>query len=186
MGYRIPQGRIGLAGLALTAGILQPASAEVTASGTRLAVGDGQPRSYMTYGTLAAGELYAPIIGPLFRLGVTVDRQNDRIEIFLRNRSIAKWPVVTSREALSGDVKQPQVLVMGGNVYFPVRKLTDLAGLEIRTEGGDGTLRVAVKPAVAPTPRATVAAQSPTTPFLVVGVTLRGLTLVKTENTLGL
>src|SRR5688572_360788 len=126
---------LALAGLVLAAGILQPAYAEVTASGTRLAVGDGQPRSYMTYGTLAAGELYAPIIGPLFRLGVTIDRQGDQVEVFLRGRSVAKWPVVNTREALSGDVKKPQVLVMGGNVYFPVRKLSEISGLEVRPEG---------------------------------------------------
>src|SRR5687767_11610164 len=89
---------LALAGLVLAVGVLQPAYAEVTASGTRLAVGDGQPRSYMTYGTLAGGELYAPIIGPLFRLGVTFNRQDAQVEVFVRGKSAAKWPVVTSRD----------------------------------------------------------------------------------------
>jgi hypothetical protein len=177
MRNRTPIRLMGLAGLALAACILQPAFAEVTASGTRLAVGDGQPRSYMSYGTLAAGELYAPIIGPLFRLGVTFNRQDDQVEVFVRNKPVAKWPVVTTREALSGNVKQPQVLVMGGNVFFPVRKLSEVAGLEVRTEGTDGTLRVAAKPAGAPTPRTPVATVPSPTPAVGQIAILTGVTL---------
>ena len=172
-----PVSLIGSTALLLAAAILQPAHAEVTASGTRLAVGDGQARSYMTYGTLAAGELYAPIVGPLFRLGVTFDRQDSQIEVFVRGKSAAKWPVVNSREQLSGDVKKPQVLVMGGNVFFPVQKLSEIAGLEVRTEGQDGTLRLALKPAVAPATRTPVAIAPAPAPVAGEIATLTGVTL---------
>ncbi|MBM3457326.1 MAG: hypothetical protein FJX77_02155, partial [Armatimonadetes bacterium] len=70
---RIQSGQV----IALAVGILAlgactpPANATVPATGTRLAIGGGGPRFYMTYGHMRDAELYAPVTQELRRLGLS-------------------------------------------------------------------------------------------------------------------
>lgn len=111
-----------------------PAAAEVGASGTRLSVGGGPVRAYMTYGHAEDPELYAPITGELRRLQITFQERGEDYLVFHRGAKVAEWPVVRSREDVPETGEHPCVLVMGGNVFVPVRKLAELLTLDVRWE----------------------------------------------------
>jgi N-acetylmuramoyl-L-alanine amidase len=119
-----------LAALLAVLGLLsvpaRPARAEVPASGTRVAIGEGAPRFYMTYGHVEESELYAPISAPLQRLGVVLRRRGEDYEVLLDGRRRATWPIVTRRQAVPETGEHPCVLVMGGNVFVPVRAVSRL------------------------------------------------------------
>jgi N-acetylmuramoyl-L-alanine amidase len=105
--------------------------AEIGATGTRLSVGNGAPRFYMTYGYLDDVELYAPIIPELARVQVTFERRGEDYLVFHKGKPIAEWPVVRSRQALPETGEHPCILVLGGSVFVPVQKLAELCSLKL-------------------------------------------------------
>jgi N-acetylmuramoyl-L-alanine amidase len=107
------------------------AEASVEASGTRLSIAGGTPRFYMTYGHILDAELYAPIAPVLKRLGVSFERQGEDYIVTVNGvRHKESWPIVTSRETVP-DAGHPCVLELGGNVYVPVRRVSELADVEV-------------------------------------------------------
>jgi N-acetylmuramoyl-L-alanine amidase len=120
------------AAVVAAAGAIAPARADVGASGTRLSVGGGAPRFYMTYGHIEDVELYAPIIPELNRLGVSFQRRGNEYSIFHRGQVVATWPIVRSREEVPDTGEHPLLLVMGGNVFVPVRKLAEIVPIEVK------------------------------------------------------
>lgn len=141
--------RVALAALlslvAVTAAL--PARAEIDASGTRLSIAGSPARFYMTYGHPADPELYAPIMGQLRRAGVSFERNGDEYIVYVRGVKKASWPIVESRDSIP-ESGEPIILVLGGNVYVPVRATAELGKLQI---GWDRRNNVV---AVNPTPTA--------------------------------
>lgn len=141
-----------------------PAPAAPGASGTRLTVGGGPPRFYMTYGHMEEPELYAPIVAPLGRFEITFERRGGSYAVLHRGRAAAEWRVVTTREELPDHGDPPVVLVMGGSVYVPVRKLGELLPIEVRWEKRANLVVLAArgeKPREAPRRRDTPAGGMP-------------------------
>jgi len=117
-----------LAGLWVTA---LPARAELDASGTRLAIAGGPARFYMTYGHIEDVELYAPVIPALRAAGVVLEKLGDNYRVFVRGHLKAEWPIVTRRDEIP-ETGEPCVLEMGGQTFVPVRRLSEIARLEVK------------------------------------------------------
>jgi len=161
--------------LTLAAG-LQPASAEVGASGTRLLLPGGKARSYMTYGHVDELELYAPLLPELKRLGITLRERGDSFDVFYGPRKVAEWQTVRSRENVPETAEDPYVLVLGGNVYVPVRALAQRFSLDVKFTKSDNLLALVplpVKPQ-ASVPRTLPQARGP--------VTLQGVDVRQSPN----
>jgi N-acetylmuramoyl-L-alanine amidase len=146
-----------------------PAHAEIDASGTRLSIAGGPARFYMTYGTIADAELYAPISGQLSRTGVSVERSGDDYVVYVRGIKKATWAIVESRDNVP-ETGEPCVLILGGNVYLPVKALAALGKLDVKWDKGSNL--VAVNPA--PVGTITPAVNARIDPK---GVTLSGVSL---------
>jgi N-acetylmuramoyl-L-alanine amidase len=131
--------------LTLVAGI-QPASAEVGASGTRLILPGGKPRSYMTYGHVDELELYAPLLPELKRLGITMRTRGEFYDVYYGPRKVAEWQIVRSREGIPETAEDPYVLVLGGNVYVPVRALAQRFSLDVTFTKKDNLLALTPLP----------------------------------------
>ncbi|MGV3722012.1 MAG: N-acetylmuramoyl-L-alanine amidase [Actinomycetota bacterium] len=148
-----------LLSLTLVAG-LQPASAEVGASGTRLILPGGKARSYMTYGHVDELELYAPLLPELKRLGITMRERGQNYDVFYGARRVAEWQIVRSRENVPETAEDPYVLVLGGNVYVPVRALAQRFSLDVKFTKKDNLLALTPLP-VKPQPNAPKTAALP-------------------------
>lgn len=149
---------------------VRPAAAEVGASGTRLALPGGQPRFYMTYGHVDELELYAPIVPDLRRLGITLQPQGEKYAVIFKGNKVAEWQVLRSREDVPETAEDPYVLVMGGNVFVPVRALAQRFSLEVKLQKKDNL--VALVPAPKPVKSPTAVTQIPASPSQ---VTLQGV-----------
>jgi len=138
-----------------------PARAEIGASGTRLSVSGAAPRFYMTYGHAQEPELYAPIVDELRRLQVTFQRRGEDYLVYFRGVKIGDWPIVRKREELPETGEDPCVLVLGGQVFVPVRKLEEMKLVRVRVD--KATNFVSIAPG---TPKVVsgVTAQQPTAP----------------------
>jgi N-acetylmuramoyl-L-alanine amidase len=86
----------------------------------------------MTYGHADEPELYAPIVPELARLQVAFQRRGEDFLVFYRGNKIGEWPIVRSREDVPETGENPCVLVLGGNVYVPVRKLAELLPIDVK------------------------------------------------------
>jgi N-acetylmuramoyl-L-alanine amidase len=148
-----------------------PAHAEIDASGTRLSIAGGPARFYMTYGTIADAELYAPISGQLARTGVSVERSGDDYIVYVRGLKKATWAIVDSRDNVP-ETGEPCVLILGGNVYLPVKALASLGKLDVKWDKGSNL--VAMNPAPVQDRTFTPAVNARIDPQ---GVTLSGVTL---------
>jgi N-acetylmuramoyl-L-alanine amidase len=157
--------------LGLLAGA-RPVSAEVGASGTRLVLPGGRVRAYMTYGHVDEPELYAPLLPELKRLGVTFKLKGDHCEVYYGPRKVAEWQVVRSREDLPETAEEPYVLVMGGNVFVPVRALAQRFSLDVKVQEKDNVVALVPLP-VKPKPTAA----NPPLPPAAEPVTLQGVEL---------
>jgi len=136
--------------------VSRPAAAEVGATGTRLVLPGGQPRFYMTYGHVDELELYAPILPDLRRLGVTFQPLGDKYAVLFKGNRVAEWQVLRSREDVPETAEDPYVLVMGGNVFVPVRALAQRFSLDVKLQKDNLVALVPmpvkpVKPGKAPT-----------------------------------
>jgi N-acetylmuramoyl-L-alanine amidase len=109
--------------LAAIGAYISPVCAEVGASGTRIAISGGKPRFYMTYGHAVDAELWAPISTDLRRVGVEIVDQSDTVQVMVRGRKVATWPVVRSRQDVPENGEEPCALKLGGATYLPVRAL---------------------------------------------------------------
>jgi len=139
---------------------VRPAAAEVGASGTRLVLPGGHPRFYMTYGHVDELELYAPIIPELKRLGISFQPQGDNYAVIFRGNKVAEWQVLRSREDVPETAEDPYVLVMGGNVFVPVRALAQRFSLDVKLQKNDNLVALVPKP-VKPGKAPTAVAQLP-------------------------
>ena len=86
--------------LLLAVGVVGSAQAaeELGASGTRLAIGGGAPRFYMTYGHAEAPELFAPIIPELARLDILFKREGDGYAVYYKGqRQGEPWPIIRTK-----------------------------------------------------------------------------------------
>jgi N-acetylmuramoyl-L-alanine amidase len=135
-----------LAILTIGAVSARPAAAEVGASGTRLVLPGGQPRSYMTYGHVDELELYAPLLPELRRLGITFQPQGDKYAVIFRGNKVAEWQVLRSREDVPETAEDPYVLVMGGNVFVPVRALAQRFSLDVKLQKKDNVVALVPVP----------------------------------------
>ncbi|HTE20441.1 MAG TPA: hypothetical protein VK689_18910, partial [Armatimonadota bacterium] len=116
---------------ACAAPVLPEARADLGASGTRLSIAGGAPRFFMTYGHVADAELYAPIAAELARVQVSFQTRGEDVLVYHRGLKVASWPVVREREDVPETGETPCVLVLGGNVYVPVRALARLVRLNV-------------------------------------------------------
>jgi N-acetylmuramoyl-L-alanine amidase len=116
---------------ACAAPVLPEARADLGASGTRLSIAGGAPRFFMTYGHVADAELYAPIAAELARVQVSFQTRGEDVLVYHRGLKVATWPVVREREDVPETGETPCVLVLGGNVYVPVRALARLVRLNV-------------------------------------------------------
>ena len=116
---------------ACAAPVLPEARADLGASGTRLSIAGGAPRFFMTYGHVADAELYAPIAAELARVQVSFQTRGEDVLVYHRGLKVATWPVVREREDVPETGEAPCVLVLGGNVYVPVRALARLVRLNV-------------------------------------------------------
>lgn len=167
-----------LALVALAVPVIQrSAQADLGASGSRLAIGGGAPRFYMTYGHIEEPELYAPIIPELARVQVSVQRQgNDYYGIYHKGVKVDEWPVVKTRDDVPETGEHPCVLVMGGNVFLPVRKLSELCGFSIKWDKKANL--IALTPDLNKKPVAMTPANHQPAPVVEVGAaTLSGVTV---------
>lgn len=122
-----------------------PAAAEIDASGTRLSIAGGAPRFYMTYGHFADAELYAPVMQPLRRAGVTFERVEDDYVLYIRGQKTQeRWAIVRSRDEVP-ETGEPCVLELGGQTFVPLKSIIRLAKLPYRWEKGSN--QVVINPA---------------------------------------
>jgi N-acetylmuramoyl-L-alanine amidase len=115
-----------------------------------MVVPGGQPRFYMTYGHVDEPELYAPLLPELRRLGITFQPQGDKYAVYFKGRKVAEWEIVRSREDVPETAEDPYVLVMGGNVFVPVRALAQRFSLDVKLQKKDNLIALVpmpVKPA---------------------------------------
>ncbi|MFN3648741.1 MAG: N-acetylmuramoyl-L-alanine amidase [Armatimonadota bacterium] len=149
----------------------RPASAEVSASGTKLSIGGGS-RFYMTYGHVEDPELYAPVIQELRRLQITFTRSGSEYVVRCRGGFVGSWPIVTSRDEVPETGEHPVVLVLGGNAFVPLRKLAELCALDVRLDTRSNEIALvpdaSKRPQLSKEPEATEAAPAQ-------AVTLTGL-----------
>ncbi len=160
--------------LALMLG-LRPATADVGASGTRLSVGSGPVRFYMTYGHIEDQELWAPIIPALQRIDVTFTRNQDTYSVFHKGKKVADWDIVTSRDDIPETAETPVVLALGGNIFVPVRALSEQLGIDIKWTKGENIV------ALVPSTRRPVAQVPPVEPAAGL-ITLTGVELRETPQ----
>lgn len=144
------------------------AAEELGASGTRLAIGGGAPRFYMTYGHAEAPELFAPVIPELARLDILFKREGEGYAVYYKGqRQGEPWPIIRSREGAPENGDEPFVLLLGGSVFVPVRKVAELFPVEVRWVKGENlmtlspdlkhpTRNVAARPPSGPRPAAPV------------------------------
>jgi N-acetylmuramoyl-L-alanine amidase len=86
----------------------------------------------MTYGHAEEPELYAPIIPELTRLQVTFQRHGESYAVSFQGRKVGDWPIIRSREDVPETGEDPCVLVLGGQAFVPVRKLSELLPIDIK------------------------------------------------------
>jgi N-acetylmuramoyl-L-alanine amidase len=117
------------------------AGEELGASGTRLAIGGGAPRFYMTYGHADDAELFAPIIPELARLQITFRREGEAYAVFYKGeRQGDPWPILRTREGAPETGDEPFVLLLGGSVFVPVRKVAELFPVDVRWTKGENLM----------------------------------------------
>src|SRR6478736_8191160 len=117
--------------IAATLGNAAGARGEPGTGATRLSVAGGPARAYATYGHAAEPELYAPVAFELRRLHLTFEARGDTVAVSLSGDRVATWSVVRNPDDLPETAQDPCVLILGRELYLPLRALSRLAGLEV-------------------------------------------------------
>ncbi len=112
-------------------GSAHPASATIPATGTRLSIEGERARFYMTYGNMREPELYAPVTHELQRLGVTFQRRDQVLSVYIRGARTAEWPIVYSLEQVPDTGAEAVALNLGGNLFVPVRRLAGMVPFQV-------------------------------------------------------
>jgi hypothetical protein len=142
-----------------------PAQADLSATGTRLSVGSGAPRFYMTYGRMEAGEVFAPITQELKRLQVSFVLEADTCTVLHKGTKVATWPIIRSRDEIPATMTEPFVLNLGSSTYVPIKQLAKLVPIDIAWDARGNLLALtagSAKPApVATAPASKGASRAP-------------------------
>jgi N-acetylmuramoyl-L-alanine amidase len=114
---------------------------------TRLSIDGGAARVYPTYGHVTDPEFYAPVREELAALGLRFQLTGSLAEATLNGTRAANWPVTRSTAGLPVNGKPPTVLLIGRDVYLPLRACGALLGRAVAWDYGGSLLRVGTPPA---------------------------------------